>query len=132
MLWVASRAGALAGSKGLQYAETWCSWVFICSTTEADFLVSPLVIMWWRRAYERRCPITLSVMREPAQASSGVTYERSAIFQWLSVHRVDPVTQVSTPCRNACRNAVLFELFEGCPGLWLPQWGQARTKCTCL
>lgn len=44
-----------------------------------------------------RCPITLSMMQEPAQASSGVTYEKSAIFQWLSVHRVDPVTQVRAP-----------------------------------
>ena len=35
----------------------------------------------------RRCPITLSVMREPAQASSGLTYERSAIFKWLEQHR---------------------------------------------
>jgi len=39
------------------------------------------------------------MMREPAQASSGVTYEKNAIFQWLAVHRVDPVTQVD---RRVC------------------------------
>ncbi len=34
-------------------------------------------------------------MREPAQASSGVTYERPAILQWLEHRRVDPVTHVA-------------------------------------
>ena len=41
-----------------------------------------------------RCPITLCIMREPTSASSGITYERHAIFQWLQLHRVDPVSHV--------------------------------------
>eukprot|EP00798_Chlamydomonas_sp_ICE-L_P030247 gene30247-35231_t len=59
----------------------------------------PLEITSWLEEeceipYAFRCPITLTIMREPTSASSGITYERHAIFQWLARHRVDPVTHV--------------------------------------
>jgi hypothetical protein len=30
-----------------------------------------------------RCPITLCVIREPAVTPAGISYERSALMQWL-------------------------------------------------
>lgn len=59
-----------------------------------------------------RCPITLSIMKEPTQASSGVTYERSAIFQWLHIHRVDPVTHVPLKRHRLTPNLNLRHMIE--------------------
>ena len=38
------------------------------------------------------CPITLAVMRDPAAAADGHTYERSAITEWLAQRRSSPLT----------------------------------------
>ena len=38
-------------------------------------------------------PLLLGIMREPTAASSGLTYERAAILQWLHLHRVDPISK---------------------------------------
>ncbi|KAJ9518483.1 hypothetical protein QJQ45_018518 [Haematococcus lacustris] len=59
-----------------------------------------------------RCPITLTIMREPTQASSGVTYERHAIFQWLHIHRVDPVTHVPLKRHRLTPNLNLRHLID--------------------
>lgn len=59
-----------------------------------------------------RCPITLGIMKEPTQASSGVTYERSAIFQWLHIHRVDPVTHVPLKRHRLTPNLNLRQMIE--------------------
>ncbi|KAJ9518802.1 hypothetical protein QJQ45_026087 [Haematococcus lacustris] len=58
------------------------------------------------------CPITLTIMREPTQASSGVTYERHAIFQWLHIHRVDPVTHVPLKRHRLTPNLNLRHLID--------------------
>lgn len=67
-----------------------------------------------------KCPITLSVMKEPTQASSGVTYERSAIFQWLHIHRVDPVTHVPLKRHRLTPNLNLRHMIE--------DWADARVS----
>lgn len=69
-----------------------------------------------------RCPITLAVMREPTQASSGVTYERSAIFHWLQLHRVDPVTHVPLKRHRLAPNLNLRHMIEA----WATEQQQLR------
>jgi hypothetical protein len=55
-------------------------------------------------------------MREPTQASSGVTYERHAIFQWLHIHRVDPVTHVPLKRHRLTPNLNLRQMIEDWAG----------------
>ncbi|MEW5299957.1 MAG: hypothetical protein WDW36_002925 [Sanguina aurantia] len=69
-----------------------------------------------------RCPITLGIMREPTQASSGVTYERTAIFKWLDHHRVDPVCHVSVKRHRLTPNLSLRSIIE----VWVREREDAR------
>jgi U-box domain len=39
------------------------------------------------------CPITQSVMVDPVIGSDGITYEKSAITEWLRSHTTSPVTR---------------------------------------
>jgi hypothetical protein len=39
------------------------------------------------------CPITLELFREPIVASDGNTYEKSALFKWLSSNNTSPKTR---------------------------------------
>eukprot|EP01038_Epipyxis_sp_PR26KG_P014089 gene14089-18908_t len=39
------------------------------------------------------CPITLSIMSDPVMDLDGITYERSAIMNWLVDHKVSPITR---------------------------------------
>lgn len=39
------------------------------------------------------CPITQSIMQDPVIGDDGITYERSAITQWLSLNNTSPVTR---------------------------------------
>lgn len=41
------------------------------------------------------CPISHSIMREPAVTSTGATYERSAIQEWLACNRCAEVCVIS-------------------------------------
>ncbi|KAK9809134.1 hypothetical protein WJX72_009911 [[Myrmecia] bisecta] len=41
-----------------------------------------------------RCPITLSIMRDPVVAADGFTYERSAIECWLQTSNTSPMTNM--------------------------------------
>ncbi|KAI8472927.1 MAG: hypothetical protein J3K34DRAFT_519304 [Monoraphidium minutum] len=59
-----------------------------------------------------RCPITLALMREPTQATSGITYERTAIVQWLENSRFDPVTHAPLRRRHLSPNLTLRVLME--------------------
>lgn len=40
------------------------------------------------------CPISMSLMRDPVILSSGHSYEREAIIEWLRVNNTDPMTNV--------------------------------------
>ena len=40
------------------------------------------------------CPITQTVMIDPVIGDDGITYERSAINQWLQSHNTSPVTRI--------------------------------------
>lgn len=51
-------------------------------------------------------------MREPAQSTSGITFERFAIMQWLSTHRHDPITQAAARKRHLSPNHNLRQLME--------------------
>ncbi|EFJ52638.1 hypothetical protein VOLCADRAFT_102616 [Volvox carteri f. nagariensis] len=79
----------------------------------------------WPNAPEAfRCPITQSLMREPAQASSGVTYERPAIVQWLDHRRVDPVTHVPLKRHRLAPNLNLRHMIE----VWVQDRVEARRR----
>lgn len=39
------------------------------------------------------CPITQTIMVDPVMCEDGITYERSAIAQWLQSHNTSPVTR---------------------------------------
>ena len=39
------------------------------------------------------CPITQTIMVDPVMCEDGITYERSAITQWLQSHNTSPVTR---------------------------------------
>ena len=56
-----------------------------------------------------RCPITYDIMREPAIALSGQTYERSAITRWLTgAHdHFDPITKAPLSLRHLSPNLAL-------------------------
>jgi hypothetical protein len=51
-------------------------------------------------------------MREPTQATSGITYERTAIVQWLETSRFDPVTHAPLRRRHLSPNLTLRVLME--------------------
>ncbi|KAK9815428.1 hypothetical protein WJX72_003511 [[Myrmecia] bisecta] len=51
-----------------------------------------------------RCPITLCIMREPAQTPAGLTYERTAIARWLHAHHSDPSTKMPLRRRHLAPN----------------------------
>ena len=40
------------------------------------------------------CPITLEIMKDPVICSDGITYEKSAIEEWLTIHSTSPVTRL--------------------------------------
>ena len=42
---------------------------------------------------EYTCPITYELMLDPVVTTSGMTYERKNIIQWLSKHYTDPLTR---------------------------------------
>lgn len=42
---------------------------------------------------EYTCPITYDLMLDPVVTTSGMTYERKNIIQWLSKHHTDPLTR---------------------------------------
>jgi hypothetical protein len=39
------------------------------------------------------CPITQAIMYDPCIGDDGITYERTAIMQWLSSNTTSPVTR---------------------------------------
>ncbi|KXZ41998.1 hypothetical protein GPECTOR_227g505 [Gonium pectorale] len=66
----------------------------------------------------------VALMREPAQASSGVTYERPAIMQWLEQRRVDPVTHVPLKRHRLAPNLNLRHMIE----VWVQDRVEARRR----
>lgn len=85
-----------------------------------------------------RCPITYEIMREPAVALSGQTYERDAITRWLSGAQphVDPITKaplsVSHLSPNLALRAVMQDWLrerQGEIARW--QWLQVTPSCAC-
>lgn len=67
-------------------------------------------------------------MREPTQASSGVTYDRHAIFQWLQIHRVDPVTHVPIKRHRLTPNLNLRCMIEKWVEVKVGQHAKAQSK----
>lgn len=61
-----------------------------------------------------RCPITYEVMREPAVAVSGQTYERDAITRWLSGAQphVDPITKAPLSLSHLSPNLALRAVMQ--------------------
>ena len=53
------------------------------------------------------CPITLEVMKDPVICSDGITYERSAITEWLKTHNTSPKTNQVLPNKTLIPNLTL-------------------------
>lgn len=61
---------------------------------------------------EFRCPITLSVMRDPVIAADGHSYEREALEAWLRSHRTSPLTGARLEHMHVTPNHRLRSLIE--------------------
>lgn len=58
------------------------------------------------------CPITHEVFVDPVVAADGITYERSAIVNWLSSHNTSPMTNESLSNLNLHSNNLVKTLVE--------------------
>uniref|UniRef100_A0A383VPS3 U-box domain-containing protein n=1 Tax=Tetradesmus obliquus TaxID=3088 RepID=A0A383VPS3_TETOB len=58
------------------------------------------------------CPITHSIMLEPAVTSSGATYERAAIMEWLRAQKRDPLTSRELRPEQVSPNLALYRAIE--------------------
>ena len=58
------------------------------------------------------CPITQSVMVDPATTSDGMTYEREAIERWLTEHDTSPLTGIVLPHKFLTPNYALRSAIE--------------------
>ncbi|KAF8062902.1 PUB35 [Scenedesmus sp. PABB004] len=66
------------------------------------------------------CPITHSVMTEPAVTATGATYERAAIVEWLRSQRRDPLTGRPLAPEQVSPNLALWRAIE--------EWLDARRR----
>jgi hypothetical protein len=59
-----------------------------------------------------RCPITLCVIREPAVTPAGISYERSALMQWLEHQHTEPSTKRRLKRSRVVPNLTLRGMIE--------------------
>ncbi|MEW5316882.1 MAG: hypothetical protein WDW38_008224 [Sanguina aurantia] len=59
------------------------------------------------------CPITHSIMRQPAVTGTGASYEQEAIEKWLVQSRTDPLTQIKLTSTMLFPNLGLRSAIEG-------------------
>ncbi|CAL8465399.1 g4935 [Coccomyxa elongata] len=59
-----------------------------------------------------KCPITLGIMREPAQTPQGMTYERASIMKWVDSQKHDPCTKAPLRRRHLSPNLALRGVIE--------------------
>lgn len=65
------------------------------------------------RPEDHFCPITLEVMRNPVVASDGVSYERTAITEWLATNGTSPLHGHALSNKTVFPNQALKRLIEG-------------------
>ena len=53
------------------------------------------------------CSITLEVMEDPVQTCDGMSFERSAITEWLRKHDTSPMTNMKLPNKTIVPNLAL-------------------------
>jgi hypothetical protein len=58
-------------------------------------------------AQHLQCPITLEVMTDPVIAADGITYERTAIEDWLRTHNTSPLTNTPLTSKSLTPNLVV-------------------------
>lgn len=58
------------------------------------------------------CPITHEVMTDPVTLETGITYERSAISQWLSCNESCPITNTALHSRRLHPNILARQLLS--------------------
>lgn len=56
------------------------------------------------------CPITYEIFVDPVMTEDGVTYERSAIEQWLEDHTTSPLTNQELKSKNLIPNLSIKKL----------------------
>ena len=72
-----------------------------------------------------KCPITLSVIREPAVTPAGISYERTALMQWLEHQHTEPSTKRRLKRSRVVPNLTLRGMIED----WLTdQRNERRVK----
>ncbi|DBB12613.1 TPA: hypothetical protein ACH3X3_005399 [Trebouxia sp. C0006] len=59
-----------------------------------------------------RCPITLTLMREPAITYEGLTYDRPAILRWIEQRKKDPKTAKKLKANHLIPNLILRECMQ--------------------
>jgi len=67
---------------------------------------------------EFKCPISLSVMRDPVLCSDGFYYDRECIEDWLASHSRSPMTNLQMDDKRTHRDEVL--------ALKITQWKDAQ------
>lgn len=58
------------------------------------------------------CPITMSIMIDPVVDPEGISYERSAIEEWLKTHATSPVTRSILTASDLVSNRALKDVIE--------------------
>ena len=72
------------------------------------------------------CPITCSLMRDPATTTDGHAFERSAIEEWLAGHRTSPITNEVLISTAVYPNLPLRTLIDDFIARKLGEWRAAR------
>lgn len=60
-----------------------------------------------------RCPITLTLMRQPVMAADGFTYEFAAIRKWLEKHDTSPATNERMESKRLLINHAVRKMIAG-------------------
>lgn len=78
---------------------------------------------------EFKCPISLSVMREPVLCSDGFYYDRECIEDWLSAHSRSPMTNLRMDDKRTHRDRVLaLKIAQWKDEQWLAHHSKLREQ----
>src|SRR5947199_7770503 len=63
------------------------------------------------------CPITQNIMKDPYIDTDGNSFEKSAIVEWLSLHKTSPITRNKMFIENLIPNRTLKKIIDQNPQL---------------
>ncbi|KAL0053744.1 hypothetical protein WJX82_010251 [Trebouxia sp. C0006] len=79
-----------------------------------------------------RCPITLTLMREPAITYEGLTYDRPAILRWIEQRKKDPKTAKKLKANHLIPNLILRECMQSWIDKQLHEIGASHLRSVVL